>query len=159
MAVNISTIPVVVSRIQHRRGTQDQFDALYPPGYTGIGGYDGPSTILQPGEIAVCTDSRRAFMGNLNGEYFEIGSFSGGGGTGGGGPFTSNGQLVAVSVILPPSNTFVSVPGLSFKAAPLHDIVYSVTDSLSSDANSTGAEYTRSGTLHVTALRSTVAPI
>jgi hypothetical protein len=31
--------PVVVSRIQNRRGTQAQFNALYPPGYNGIGGF------------------------------------------------------------------------------------------------------------------------
>lgn len=149
MAEHLSTIPVVVSRIQLRRGTQAQFDALYPPGYDGTGGYDGPSTILQPGEVAVCTDSRRVFMGNLNGEYFEIGSFS----SNGGGSGEHGGDMVAMSVLLPPSNTFVPVPGLSFTPTSLHNIVYTVTDSTSPDPSSTGAAYTRSGTMVVTALR------
>lgn len=63
--------PVVVSRIQNRRGTQADFDNLYPPGYTGTGGAIGPD-ILQPGELALCTDTRRVFIGNINGEYIEL---------------------------------------------------------------------------------------
>lgn len=72
--------PVVVSRIQSRRGTQAQFDALYPLGYSGIGGYGSlpgfNSTnypnVLMPGELALCTDTRRVFLGNLNAEYLEF---------------------------------------------------------------------------------------
>jgi hypothetical protein len=73
--------PVVVSRIQNRRGTQAQFDALYPVGYTGIGGYGSlpgfnatnfPDVLL-PGEVAFCTDTRRFFIGNINAEYTEVG--------------------------------------------------------------------------------------
>ena len=83
--------PVVVSRIQNRRGTQVQFDALYPVGYTGIGGYGSlpgfnvtnfPDVLL-PGELAFCTDTRRLFIGNINGEYTEVG--------GGGAPATTPG--------------------------------------------------------------------
>ena len=158
--------PVVVSRIQNRRGTQSQFNGsyvppgpgpIYPTGYNGIGGFgsvSGPliattstsgtgsvatvsfaaatylenspigssvtitgvtpvgyngiwtvtassgtsvsfasattgvqtvaGTITRPynsinypsvllaGELALCTDSGRVFMGNINGEYLEI---------------------------------------------------------------------------------------
>jgi hypothetical protein len=38
--------PVVVSRIQNRRGTQTQFNALYPPGYSGVGGFGGLSPVI-----------------------------------------------------------------------------------------------------------------
>jgi hypothetical protein len=144
--------PVVISRIQNRRGTQIQFNALYPVGYNGIGGFgsifaakttiaaSGTGTsatitftggsfvvgstitvvgvtpsgyngtyivdsavgntvtyacsatgaqtvsgqayptynsilfpgVLQPGEVALLTDTRRFFVGNLNGEYIEL---------------------------------------------------------------------------------------
>ena len=61
--------PVVVSRIQNRRGTQAQFDALYPEGQPGFG-----PDILQPGEIALITDPPgKVYIGSLNGTYFEIG--------------------------------------------------------------------------------------
>jgi hypothetical protein len=72
--------PVTVTRIQNRRGTQDQFDDLYPPGYDGTGGFGSvvgfnitnyPGVLLS-GEIALCTDSRRVFLGNINGEYLEL---------------------------------------------------------------------------------------
>ncbi len=162
--------PVTVTRIQNRRGTQAQFETLYPQGYQGTGGFGDPvwSTqpvlissvvatgttitvsiisaylmppyntllvpgsaivvsgvtpsiyndtytissidtvtspgftlincasiltgsadpdtgsfylpfvienyqgVLLPGEIALCTDSRRMFIGNLNGEYIDV---------------------------------------------------------------------------------------
>src|SRR5271165_5499288 len=35
--------PVVVSRIQNRRGLQADFNALYPPGYQGTGGFESSS--------------------------------------------------------------------------------------------------------------------
>lgn len=72
--------PVVVTRIQNRRGTQAQFDALYPPGYTGVGGYGSivgfnatnfPDVLL-PGEMAFCTDTRNVFLGNVNAEYVQL---------------------------------------------------------------------------------------
>lgn len=82
--------PVTVTRIQNRRGTYSQFLALYPVGYNGVGGFNSiPGytattypNVLQPGELALCTDNRKMFMGNLNGEYIEVGAGSGGGSTG-----------------------------------------------------------------------------
>ena len=65
-----SGTPVVVTRIQNRRGTQAQFDALYPNGQPGTG-----PNILQPGELALVTDSPgKVYIGNINGTYFEIGT-------------------------------------------------------------------------------------
>lgn len=110
--------PVTVTRIQNRRGTYSQFLALYPTGYTGVGGYGSMigytsatyPNVLQPGELALCTDNRKMFMGNLNGEYIEVGAGSGGGGTGTvssinvtggstgltttGGPVTTSGNII-----------------------------------------------------------------
>lgn len=76
------TTPVVVTRIQNRRGTQDQFDALYPLYYTGTGGFGSipgfnMSTypnVLSPGEVALCIDTRKTFLGNINGTYVELAS-------------------------------------------------------------------------------------
>jgi len=86
------TSPVVSSRIQNRRGTQDQFNGvsgIYPDGYDGVGGYGSQPgfditnypNVLQPGEIALCTDTRRTFVGNLNGSYVELAAGVGGSGT------------------------------------------------------------------------------
>jgi hypothetical protein len=74
------TAPVVVSRIQNRRGLQTQFDELYPPGYLGVGGYgsivnftpENFPNVLLPGEIVLCTDTRKVFIGNVNGEYLQL---------------------------------------------------------------------------------------
>lgn len=109
--------PVVVSRIQNRRGTQEQFDNLYPT-YPGVG-----PQILQPGELALCTDTRRVFIGNLNGEYVELAA-------------GSVGSVVPVEplyqpiqVVLPPSpGTFTFIPELEFSATPFLTISYSLTD-------------------------------
>lgn len=75
--------PVVVSRIQHRRGLQEQFNgtnAIYPKDYNGIGGYGSSvdftpekyPNVLLPGEMVLCTDTRRVYMGNINGEYLQL---------------------------------------------------------------------------------------
>jgi len=48
------TTPVVISRIQNRRGTKSQLDALYPLGYTGISGYN-PLTPLDHSYTAIPT--------------------------------------------------------------------------------------------------------
>lgn len=63
--------PVLSSRIQCRRGTQAQFESLYPPGYDGTTGVDINQwpQILQPGEFALCTDTSRIYVGNVNGTY------------------------------------------------------------------------------------------
>ena len=42
------SLPVVVSRIQNRRGTQQNFLNLYPPGYDGIQGYTFGALGFQP---------------------------------------------------------------------------------------------------------------
>lgn len=61
--------PVVVSRIQNRRGLQSAFDALYDT--------SNQAGRLRPGELALCHDTNRLFMGtevsptNAIG-YFEI---------------------------------------------------------------------------------------
>lgn len=48
---------VVLSRMQNRRGTQAEFDALYISG--------APVELqLQPGEVGFCTDTHRLFIGN-----------------------------------------------------------------------------------------------
>lgn len=110
--------PVTVTRIQNRRGTYSQFLNLYPVGYSGVGGFNSiPGytaaaypNVLQPGELALCTDNRKMFMGNLNGEYIEVGAGTGGGSTGTvssvnvsggstglaaiGGPITTSGTIV-----------------------------------------------------------------
>lgn len=79
--------PVVITRIQHRRGLQSQFDGLYPPGYDGIGGFysrpgyniDAYPDVLVSGELALCTDTCRVFLGNIDGKYTEIAATTGSG--------------------------------------------------------------------------------
>lgn len=134
--------PVVVSRIQNRRGTQDQFESLYPPGYNGTGGcsiLDYPN-ILMPGELALCTDSRRMFIGNVNGEYVEIAA-----------AFTEGIFLAPFVVTLPPSVTYQPVPGFHYTATPFFTLLYNVTDSLSPDWNTVGSSYSRNGSMRITA--------
>lgn len=140
--------PVVVSRIQNRRGTQTQFLGLYPSGYLGVGGFGSISgfdltnypNVLMPGELALCTDSRRIFMGNLNGEYMELASESGG-------LF-----LGPIDISLPPASSFTVIPELTYLATPFTNILYSVTDSLVTDWNVVGNNFSRNGTLQITAI-------
>lgn len=132
--------PVIVSRIQNRRGTQAEFSALYPPGYQGVGGATG-NKILQPGEIGLTTDTRRVFIGNLNGEYIEI---TGGGGGGSGGI-----NFTPVVVSLPTTANFTEIPELTSPASSLFTITYSVTNAADSVAGSAGSSYAREGNLNV----------
>jgi len=132
--------PVIVSRIQNRRGTQSQFDSLYPFGYTGIGGVDinvWPN-ILLPGEMALCVDSRRVFIGNINGEYVEI--------------QTTLDGIPPLTIILPPAAVFTVIPALTYVATPFFNIVYDITDSISPDWNSVGVNFSRNGELQITAV-------
>jgi len=131
---------VVISRIQNRSGTQANFEALYPPGYNGIGGATG-TQILQPGEIALCTDTRNIYMGNLNGEYIQVGS--------GGG---SSGEFAPIVVNLPPSPTFVPVPGILFTPTPFMRIIYSIVDEITDDPNQVGTDFSKNGTLEITSV-------
>ena len=144
------TSQVVVSRIQNRRGTQAQFNAMYPPGYTGVGGATG-SKILQPGEIALCTDTRRIFIGNLNGEYTEIGV-----GAGGGSDIDVYNQLLLapLTINLPPSGTFIPVPGLSFTPTPFLSLLYSIVDVPGASPNDAGVAFAKNGEMKITALSS-----
>lgn len=137
--------PVVVSRIQNRRGTQDQFTNLYPPGYEGVGPYDTSlyPNILLPGELALCTDSRRIFLGNLNGEYVEISLAIS----------PTDIQLLPLVFDLPPSPTFVSLPspGLKYLSTPFFNLLYDVTDAASPDWNTPGTNLTKNGSMQITA--------
>lgn len=141
--------PVVVSRIQNRRGTQEQFDNLYPT-YPGVGPH-----ILQPGELALCTDTRRVFIGNLNGEYVEL--------TAGYSGYARSAESAEplyqpVQVILPPSpDTFTFIPELEFSATPFLTISYSLTDATGTDSSipplptEVGINISKNGELRVTA--------
>lgn len=135
--------PVTVSRIQNRRGTQAQFDALYPPGYTGVGPVDiniWPN-ILMPGELALTTDTRRIFLGNLTGEYLEIETATGGG--------ILLGPLV---IQLPPAGIFTPIPQLDYLPTPFFTLLYDITDSLSPDQNVVGTTFSRNGEMKITAV-------
>lgn len=137
-------LPVVVSRIQNRRGTQTQFNSLYPPGYNGTGGVDinvWPD-ILMPGELALCTDTRRIFIGNLNGEYLELSV-----------TFTDGLFLTPLQLVLPPSPTYTVIPELTFSPTPFFNILYDVNDSLNPDWNSVAStSFSRNGELKITAV-------
>jgi len=136
------TSPVVVSRIQNRRGTQAQFNALYPSGYNGVGGVDilVYPNILLPGELALCTDSRKVFLGNLSGEYVELAEMS------------ASGEVLApLTWTLNPSLSFTAIPGLDFDTTPFFQIVYSITDSLAPDWNTIGTNFSKNGQLDITA--------
>jgi hypothetical protein len=145
--------PVVVSRIQNRRGLQSQFDALYPPGYTGIGGYGSIigfnatnfPNVLMPGELALCTDSRQMFMGNLNAEYIELAVESGL-------------ALNPLVIQLPPIGVFTAIPALTYVSTPFFTLLYDLTDDLSLDQNIPGTDFSRNGSLQITAVKYIVAP-
>ena len=135
--------PVVVSRIQNRRGVQADFDALYPVGYTGIGGCDINvyPNILLSGELALCTDSRRVFLGNEAGEYVEI-------------PIVLDGGifLPPLVVILPPVGVFTTIPELDYLPTPFFTLLYSLTDTVLPDWNTVGSNFSKNGELKITAI-------
>lgn len=135
--------PVTVSRIQNRRGTQAQFNALYPPGYTGVGPVDINlyPNILMPGELALATDTRRIFIGNLIGEYVELAASLGAG--------ILLGPLV---LQLPPAAVFTPIPQLNYLATPFFTLLYDITDSLSPDQNAVGTTFSRNGEIKITAV-------
>jgi len=173
------TSPVIVSRIQNRRGTQVQFDgyaynpagpnSVYPSDTTGAGYY--PATpdsnftptnypnVLLPGELALCTDSGRVFLGNLNGGYVELAELQG-----------SGQYLQPISWTLPPTYTSPNppvwtavtntLPGpivvpLEYSPTPFFMINYNVSDNGSSDWNIVGNNFSRSGLLNITAVTPT----
>src|SRR5271166_3328280 len=59
------SLPVVVSRIQNRRGTQAQFNALYPIGYNPIDGYTNGPFGFQPPLTAVTSASGTGTVATL----------------------------------------------------------------------------------------------
>lgn len=210
--------PVVVSRIQNRRGTQDQFEALYPAEYTsaigatssgvtvnvtstvgvyenakpivsaGIGQFapgtkvvsvDSPTqftvnltptiplsggaqvkiakyngsggcpiaeypNILLPGELAMCTDTRRMYIGNINGEFIEISA-----------AFTEGIFLAPLVLSLPPSPlAYTEIPELTMLPTPFFNFLYDVTDSTNPDWNSVNlTDFARNGTMKITAVQ------
>lgn len=209
--------PVVVSRIQNRRGTQSQFETLYPgeytsaPGATSVGtvvtvsstaglyenakpqvsagvGLFAPGTkvlsvnslteftvnlppsiplsggaqvtvpkyngnggvpiadypnILLPGELALCVDTRRTFIGNLNGEYIELETVN------------SEGIFLGPLVIsLPPSPlSYTVIPELSLSPTAFFTFLYSISDSTSPDWNDVGSTgFSKNGSMKITAV-------
>ena len=136
--------PVVVSRIQNRRGTQAQFNALYPT-YPGSG-----NDILQPGEIALITDAPgRVFIGNINGTYLELTTSS------------SSSALAFTPLqisLIPSPSTWTPIPALIHTATPFLSILYSITDTPQSPintpapANAVGTFFSRNGELSITAI-------
>jgi hypothetical protein len=165
--------PVVVSRIQNRRGLQIEFnglvwsggtgpDSIYPMGYTGIEGYDGfpdftavnyPNVLL-PGELCLCTDSQNIYMGDLNGTYIIVATGVPGGlaldqltpsvwELWGGQPYGTITRTIA-------GPTTVT---LEYDATPFFNIMYSVTDASVPEWNATGPNYAENGILQVTAVQ------
>jgi hypothetical protein len=159
--------PVVVSRIQNRRGTQTQFNgyvysapgpnSLYPAGYNGVGGYYDPldpvsppeftvsnyPNVLMPGELALCTDTRQMFIGNVNGEFIQ---FSG---------RAASIVLEPLVLQLLPVPTLTVIPELTFLPTPFRTILYSVTDVSNVDPNAVGVNFARNAELLVTAINTT----
>lgn len=150
--------PVVVSRIQNRRGTQEQFNLLYPIGYTGIGGYgslpDFTATnypdVLLPGEIAFCTNSRRVFLGNINGEYIEIAQT--------GSSEENSIQLTPIAIQLAPIATFTHILELDYFARSFFTIYYDLSNNLNPNWISPGTSFSRSGTLQITSVAYVASP-
>ena len=147
--------PVVISRIQNRRGLQSQFDALYPPGYLGIGGYGSQPgfdatnypNVLMSGELALCTDSRKIFLGNLNAEYVEIAQSN-----------PTSLTLPPLVIQLPPVGVFTIIPTLTYLATPFFTLLYDLTDELSPDQNVPGTDFSRNGSLQIVAIKYVAAP-
>jgi len=150
-----SQTPVVVSRIQNRRGIQDQFNALYPAGYTGIGGFGSGNydpafnienypAVLMTGELALCTDSRNLYMGNINGEYVRLGTVGSG--------VLLNTLVPQLRATLPPTSTFTVIPELSYLATPFATFLYSSTDSILNNWNTVGNNFSKNGQLQITAI-------
>ncbi len=178
--------PVVVSRIQNRRGTQQQFDgyvyslagpnSVYPLGYDGIDGYGSfPNftiqnypNVLMPGELALCTDSHRIFIGNVDGKFSEILV---------GLQDTDLTRLRPDVIYLQPTITptpqFTTAPVApypwvkidqltvgtavgSFTPTPFLSFLYSVTDSLLGNPSSSGVNFARNGELIITSLATNV---
>lgn len=222
--------PVIISRIQNRRGTQSQFDNLYPVGYAGTGGFGGftnPSTattgtsgtgtvatvevsflpagivvgtqitvagitptayngtfivtaytsgsvsyaatatgsqivagtitvpytsinypnVLMPGELALCTDSRNIFLGNLNGEYLTLSESS-----------AAGLALTPLVITLDPVATFTIIPALTYAGTPFSTLFYDITDASGFNWNTVGTNFTRNGQLQISVISDSPNP-
>lgn len=170
--------PVVVSRIQNRRGTQLEFNghvyspvgpfSLYPKGYNGDVGYGNfpdfdaikyPNVLL-PGELALCVDTSRMFIGNTDGRYVEIAQ-----------EHLGTTMLSPLSWILQPTTSGTNPPNfqpitnltgsvLKLIPSPFINISYSVTDSGSDNWDTVGQTFSRNGNLTITTIsESAVLPI
>lgn len=135
-----STTPVVLSRIQNRIGTQSEFNALYPV-YPGTG-----TQVLKPGEIALCTDTRRIFVGNLGGEYIEVGASMSGGSS----SSAASLQLAPLLINLPAQAAYTEIPVLSYSPTSFLSLWYSISDSGTSSAP--GIHYAKNGEFKITAI-------
>lgn len=160
--------PVVVSRIQNRRGTQQQFDgyvysisgpnSVYPQGYNGIAGFGNDPlfpeftiqnypNVLLPGELALCTDSRRLFIGNVSGTFSEIII---------GLQDTDLTRLRPETFTLVPSATWKKIEGLTLRPSssdpiaptPFLSFLYSVTDA--PESRDPGVNFSKNGLLQIT---------
>ena len=161
------TSPVVISRIQNRRGLQAQFDGdiytpggpntVYPLGYDGVDGYNtilhpnlafpdftptNYPNVLLPGELAFCTDSRRIFLGNEGGAYVEIPIVLGDG------IF-----LPPMTISLATAGSFTHIPTLDYSPTPFFTLLYDLTDdTLMEDWNTVGTNFSKNGELKITAI-------
>lgn len=149
-------LPVTVSRVQHRRGTQDEFDGLYPPGYIGTGLTVSERAawpnILASGEVGLCTDTRRVFIGGINGQYIEFSSAQVVPTPTPTPTIESSLTLLPISVILPPKATYTVIPALSYNLTSFFSFLYSLTDTAGTDWNAVGTSFAKNGVLQVTAV-------
>jgi hypothetical protein len=129
-------LPVLFSRIQNRRGTQNDFNTLYI-GVDPILGSTNPA-LLQPGELAVVTDSENVYIGTIPlGTYFKITSASG---------------FIPLQIVLAPVASYTTIPALTTTTLlSLLNIDYSVADTDLSTIK-TGITFSRNGELQVTSI-------
>ena len=102
--------------------------------------------VLQPGELALCTDSRNIFIGNLNGEYVQLSAEAG-----------ETLTLTPIVISLVPAATFTTIPILTLSSTPFYSILYDLTDSISPNWNTPGTNFSRNGELQITSTSSTAS--
>lgn len=151
--------PVTISRIQNRRGIQDQFNGidpnrLYPTDYNGSApGYGTPPdynistypNVLQPGELALCTDTGNVYIGGENGTFFHVNATA-----------VPPDYINPIVYSLAPVANFTTISPLSYLPVPLMNILYDVVDSGSDTSwNAPGLTFSRSGTMTITVLPGT----
>jgi len=147
---------VVISRIQNRRGTIAEFQALYPLDYDGSSGYNSTKfpnynptdypNVLQPGEIGLCTDSEQLFIGSINGTYLGVQVEES----------NNNLNFAPIVVLLQPSNWIAVGPELEFDPpiSSFLNIFYTLSDvnPITGAAN----QYSKNGTMSITETASLV---